>query len=641
MKVICRTLLAAFLIAGSAPFATAQQPSRLPIGDAEIKDLLTTEYYGVYIQGKKVGWLREEISFSGGSDPAYGFRSDLTMNLLVAGARKERHVFSVEEFDSRSPYAFRGGMNRVTDGKVQCEIEIKRLKQGFQAIVRTDGKEFPKTFPAPDYTLADRVANLTWLRHGAKSGDSILTRGFSFEDLSIELTRNRLTATQQTRINGQSVPCREIETCKLGEKTIGLERYDLRNQRMLSASQPGLLEIRAEDEKIAKTIEAGPDLFEKTKIRTNRKLGEPTSISSLEIETVGARDLTLVNQPGQEIARCKSGEYVLKLGKLGPASVKADPQDIAAALKETTACPLTHPKVRELASRAVGNAKSPREKVERLVHFVARFVSYDITANPVTIEELIATRKGKCVDYAGLFAILARSEGIPTRIVSGFFYLGDREQAFAGHAWNDVALDGRWMAVDPTLDEVELDGAHIHLEESPFAAASRGLAALKVTKVEYAKQRYQGTRGKFALQLPQGNWRQMVQPTNPAAEVMFTHKTGEAFSMVIAEQHYIPLLHIPQTLSLADLKKAFLQNIRAVDPKAAILREQPKKILGRDAVTITVEANAFGQTYTYEVLLYSANATSIQVFTWTSQKRFSQLQPDLEAFLNGLIVPQS
>ncbi len=639
MKMIYRTSLATLLlIVGFVNCGWAEQPTRLPINDAELNKLLETEYYGVYMQGKKVGWVRDETSLSGGADPTYVFKSELTMRILIAGAAMERRCYSVVEFDGKSPYAFRGGINRMADGKIESEIVVHRVPQGFEAVVSNDGKKFRKAFAAPNYTLADRVATVTWLRQGAKPGESIVTRGFNFDDLRVELTRNRLTDQKDTLVRGQKVPCQAVETCKVDDKFPGLECYDPRNQKTLLAILPGLMEIRAEDEKVATIIESGPDLFVNTKIKTDRTLGESTSIAGLEIETVGAHDLLLVDQPGQEVARTPVGEYILKLGRLGPASIKAEPRDIAEALKETTSCPLSDPKIRELARQAVGNAKMPKEKVERLVHFVARYINYDISANPMTVEQLIATRKGKCGDFAGLFALLARSEGIPTRVVSGFYYLGDRERAFAGHAWNDVDLDGRWIAVDPTLDEVELDGAHIHLEESPFAASSHGLAKLKVRKIEYAKQQYLSKQGTFALQVPQGTWRKTTQPLNPVAEVAYAHKSGDAFAMIIAEQHYVPLFHTPQNLKLSDLRKAFLDNIRSFDPKAKIIREESKKIQGQDALTIVLEVETQGQSLTYEVLLYSANATSIQIFTWTTRPRYAELQPDLEAFLSALEI---
>jgi hypothetical protein len=437
------------------------------------------------------------------------------------------------------------------------------------------------------------------------------------------------------------VPCQAVETCKIGKKLPALECYDPRSQRMLFASQPGLVEVRVEDdEKKAKSLEDGPDLFEKTKIKIDRPLGDPAAIAGMTLQTVGTANLALLTESGQKVARTASGEYVLELGKRGPATVPAKPQEIAEALKESAACPVADGRIRELARQAVGDATSSKTKVERLVHFVAHYLTYDIAANPLTIGEIISTRKGKCVDYAELFAVLARAEGIPARTVSGFYYLGDREQAFGGHAWDDVVLDGRWVGVDPTLDEVELDGAHIHLEESPFAAASHGIAALQLIAVDYARQEYENPKGLFSLQLPGGSWHRMAKSPNPAAEVAFMHKSGEAFGMVIAEEHYIPILHIPQTMKLSDLKKAVLANLRVVDPRARVVRERAKKVQGHEAVVVTLEAEMGGEKLSYDVLLHSAGATTVQVFVWSPRSRFADLQADLDAFLDGFAIPE-
>jgi hypothetical protein len=63
---------------------------------------------------------------------------------------------------------------------------------------------------------------------------------------------------------------------------------------------------------------------------------------------------------------------------------------------------------------------------------------------------VLACRKGKCSEFATLFASLARSAGIPTRIV-----LGDRiiPGQWGGHMWNEVYV-GRWIPVDAGYNEV-------------------------------------------------------------------------------------------------------------------------------------------------------------------------------------------
>lgn len=79
---------------------------------------------------------------------------------------------------------------------------------------------------------------------------------------------------------------------------------------------------------------------------------------------------------------------------------------------------------------------------------------YDTEATHVhsTVDEVMSKRAGVCQDYAHLMIACCRSQGIPTRYVSGYLYGGEGirgEQAT--HAWIDCLLpDGRWLSLDPT-----------------------------------------------------------------------------------------------------------------------------------------------------------------------------------------------
>jgi len=66
---------------------------------------------------------------------------------------------------------------------------------------------------------------------------------------------------------------------------------------------------------------------------------------------------------------------------------------------------------------------------------------------------------------------LARAAGVPAREVSGLMYMGDDVRAFGAHAWNEVVLDGRWVPVDPTWNETELDAAHVTLDRDGHSSA--------------------------------------------------------------------------------------------------------------------------------------------------------------------------
>ncbi|CAM3848802.1 transglutaminase domain-containing protein [Cohnella lubricantis] len=65
-------------------------------------------------------------------------------------------------------------------------------------------------------------------------------------------------------------------------------------------------------------------------------------------------------------------------------------------------------------------------------------------------EDTFQTRKGVCIDYARLYAAMARSVGLQVRVVTG---LGsDGMGGYGAHAWNEVYLPEResWVPLDPT-----------------------------------------------------------------------------------------------------------------------------------------------------------------------------------------------
>ena len=64
-----------------------------------------------------------------------------------------------------------------------------------------------------------------------------------------------------------------------------------------------------------------------------------------------------------------------------------------------------------LAQQAVGDAATPRAKVEHLVAFVHNYITPSYSARPLTVLDLLKVRKGDCSNYAALFTALAQGGG--------------------------------------------------------------------------------------------------------------------------------------------------------------------------------------------------------------------------------------
>lgn len=65
-------------------------------------------------------------------------------------------------------------------------------------------------------------------------------------------------------------------------------------------------------------------------------------------------------------------------------------------------------------------------------------------------ERTFATRRGVCIDYARLYAAMARAVDLDVRVVTGLGY--DGRGGYGPHAWNEVYLaeQERWVSLDST-----------------------------------------------------------------------------------------------------------------------------------------------------------------------------------------------
>jgi len=130
-------------------------------------------------------------------------------------------------------------------------------------------------------------------------------------------------------------------------------------------------------------------------------------------------------------------------------------------LQETVRHPIHDPSIRKIIERVRSEHATDRARIEALLTFVSTQIEDSLTQEPLTVQDVLQTRKGDCTEHALLFTTLARALGIPTRQVHGLAYMGDDVQAFGLHEWNEVVLEERWHAVDPTFQEFDINPTHI------------------------------------------------------------------------------------------------------------------------------------------------------------------------------------
>jgi hypothetical protein len=255
-----------------------------------------------------------------------------------------------------------------------------------------------------------------------------------------------------------------------------LSRYD--DQGRMLSGKFAIFDIRLEPEEQAKNVEFSQDLFVLGMVKVDRPLGPTRDVRELVVEVSGLKGVAFENGPRQtfEPPGDTKGPALLKLGKKYGHQPKVSDKESAENLRETLTYPITHPKIKALAEEAVGDAKTPREKVQRIVDFVHDYVQPSLSASLPNIHDLMQRKKGDCKSYALMTTTLARAAGVPSREVSGLLYIGDDNKAFGGHAWNEVVLDGVWVPIDASMRSTEVDATHIS-----FGTQERGAKGMLET----------------------------------------------------------------------------------------------------------------------------------------------------------------
>ena len=119
-------------------------------------------------------------------------------------------------------------------------------------------------------------------------------------------------------------------------------------------------------------------------------------------------------------------------------------------------------RIKKLVSTLKMDGMPPLEKVRT----IAAWVYDNLEQIPVIgIPDAVTTlenRRGDCNEHASLFAALARSAQIPTRIAAGVIL---HEGAFYYHAWNEVCVGGDWVSLDTIFNQLPADLGHIKFVE--------------------------------------------------------------------------------------------------------------------------------------------------------------------------------
>ncbi len=118
-------------------------------------------------------------------------------------------------------------------------------------------------------------------------------------------------------------------------------------------------------------------------------------------------------------------------------------------------------------------SRSDYQNAKALHDYLAKNVTYDHTYRNRTANGALFDGTTVCSGYADAYNMLLTLAGIESYSISGTASSGGRT---AGHGWNLVKLDGRWVYVDVTWDDTDFPSKTDYVEYTYFAISEEELA---------------------------------------------------------------------------------------------------------------------------------------------------------------------
>jgi hypothetical protein len=462
-----------------------------PAAAAKLSDAMTAkrpiegEYMGLYLMGKKVGYLYTNVKF-------------------VAGRTDQ--VVAINEF------VFKATVGTKVAQRTMKETRVYEAKPGGRLLsftVEQGGDGGDQVLEATNTATAMRV-----LRKRPNLPNEVLNRKPSAEVVE-DADQARVALKRNAKVVGTVTDGTDLDSYKvttdIGEsstKVYGGLQVKVRKVTTLSEKEKVPADAWVDEQGRMVEISFGDNM---------KAFLEPEE-KAKSLDTIEVFGLTriVLPKPPSPVARAIPGELKLKVNglpdrfrkdtyrqKFKPidkdtveitiTALPVQPHKLVRPLvdpnggvnlKSTLAVETDDPKIKELAKKIVGTEKDPYAAAKMISAWVGKNLEKDYGSSSDRATDVLRTMKGDCTEHALLTTTLLRAAGIPARRVDGVVYLlnDDQVPALYWHEWVEAWV-GEWTQLDPTFGQDVADATHFAVGEEGSAEITPLIGQLKVIDV--------------------------------------------------------------------------------------------------------------------------------------------------------------
>jgi hypothetical protein len=466
-----------------------------------------TEYFAVFMEGKKVGYAIQSRVVDG-EKVTTSEEASITISRAAVPVTIKMTETSIETTDGK-PLGFEVAqdmsiMTMHVTGTVDEEGTVN-------VTTKSMGTEQKSTLEWPSGAVMAEGLRLLTLEKGLKEGSAYTVKVFSPGILDALEAKIQIGAKQNVDLLGRVVALTEVTTTLNipGAGEIVSKTYVDENLRTQKNVMP-VAGLNVEMVACAKEFALGEndvlELVDKMFVQSPQPLSNLASVKSITYEVVPTKEtakLTIPSNDNQKVEQLNNKVIVTVEPVSAPAGINfpytGSDQKILEATKPTRFLQSDQKEIIELARSAVGRTKDAAEAVKKIEAFVGNYIeNTSLSVGYASAAEVAASRQGDCSEFAVLTAAMCRAVGIPAQVVVGIAYVEDFAglQGFGGHAWNQAYVGGKWIGLDAAFKGTGrggYDAGHIALaagggEPADFLNMASILGQFKIEKVTVSRR---------------------------------------------------------------------------------------------------------------------------------------------------------
>ncbi len=421
---------------------------------------LWDDWAGEYSFGSKVGYIHQWAEGSG--DLIRLYEEDVSWEGSFKRASYERLAGRNGRLVSFS--------DRRVEGSQVLEVDGQVLGDSLVVVEKLAGHVFRKTVPFDSTSAIPELAERLLVEEGKLSPGMVCTLNvFSYSSLRPHGISFRVIGTDTISFGGKSTDCFIVEFDYDIDPLRGIKSIEWldRDGRILKSETPYLgisYRLFPKEEALGWAFpEAEGSLFIDT------DLGSPTDVDELRvIAKLRSGDIRRVFKSNHRQKLMVSGESWGEIEVTRPTysdkNVAFDLSGYERYMGSNIYVQSDYPEIEELSRIIVGDGKDLWAASLKILEWVYNNMKPAETHVKFrSAAEILGDMEGTCSEYSVLFMALARAAGIPCRGVIGLAPMGGGKLGF--HMWVQVYL-GRWIDMDPTWNQSDVDASHIGISES-------------------------------------------------------------------------------------------------------------------------------------------------------------------------------